>query len=291
MRASVIFGPASEERDLQPFKKVQGVSWQNGIPNKKDDAEVVFLLGGDGTLHHHLPKLMELQLPVLVVPRGSGNDFARALNLRGPKSSLTAWQKFVSGAGNVRLVDVGTIKALAPSNTTVSEHFFATVAGVGIDGEVARRANQLPRWARGNGGYVFTLLPTIFCFAPFPMKVVLAENGQPSSELDFRPTILAAFANVPAYGGGMKIAPHARLDDGRLNICVIRDINKLKLFCVFPSVYFGRHLGLNEVEYSQAENVRVETEHPLDVYADGEYVCRTPVEVSLRRSALPVIVL
>jgi diacylglycerol kinase family enzyme len=89
----------------------------------------------------------------------------------------------------------------------------------------------------------------------------------------------------------MKIAPHARLDDGRLDICVIRDINKLKLFCVFPSVYFGRHLGLNEVEYSQAENVRVETEHPLDVYADGEYVCRTPVEVSLRRSALPVIVL
>jgi len=111
-----------------------------------------------------------------------------------------------------------------------------------------------------------------------------------SAESGFRPTILAAFANVPAYGGGMRIAPHAQLDDGRLDVCIIRDINKFKLFCVFPTVYFGRHLKLSEVEYSKVTSIQVETEHPLDVYADGEFVCRTPVEVSVRQSALPVIV-
>ena len=285
MRVSVILGPASDEKDLQPFKEVENVSWQNGIPKEKRDADVIFLLGGDGTIHHHLPKLMELQLPVLIVPRGSGNDFARALNLHGSKSSLAAWKKFVSGAGNVQLVDVGVIKA---DGSPGREHLFCTVAGVGIDGEVARRANGLPRLLRGNGGYVFTLLPTIFQFAPFPMKVVSNGNEGPSQS-GFRPTILAALANVPAYGGGMRIAPQARLDDGQLDVCLIRDINKFKLFCVFPTVYFGRHLWLKEVEYSKAKSVRVETEHPFDVYADGEYVCQTPVEVSLWRNALPVI--
>jgi len=288
MRVSVIFGPGSGEKDLRPFNKVRDVSWQSGVPTIREDVDAIVLLGGDGTIHRYLPQLVKLQLPVQVVPRGSGNDFARALELRTPKNSLTAWQKFVSGAGNVRSIDIGIIKAVGP-NGTLSEHFFATVAGVGIDGEVARRANHLPRWLRGNGGYLFTLLPTIFQFAPFPMKITFDGKTGLSSESGYRPTILAAFANVPAYGGGMEIAPEAQLNDGQLDVCVIRDIDKFKLFCVFPTVYFGRHLGLTEVEYSRAQHVRVETEHPLDVYADGEYVCRTPIEISLRQKALRVV--
>ncbi len=289
MQALVIFGPGSGEKDLRPFKEFPDISWQIGV-SAKHSADAIVLLGGDGTIHRYLPRLLELQLPVLVVPRGSGNDFAGGLNLRSWKNSLAAWRQFVSGSGNVRSVDVGTIKTGASNGATVQEHFFATVAGVGIDGEVARRANQLPRWLRGNGGYVFTLLPTIFRFAALPMKIVPDETLAASSAVGFRPTVLAAFANVPTFGGGMQVAPRARLDDGRLDVCIIRDINKFKLFCAFPTIYFGRHLGLNEVEYSQAERVRVETEHPLDVYADGEYVCQTPVEVSLRRNALRVIV-
>jgi diacylglycerol kinase (ATP) len=288
MRASVIFGPGSSDRNLQSFKKNHGTGWQSAVPAKKEGADAVILFGGDGTVHRHLPQLLESQLPVLVVPRGSGNDFARALNLRTAKNSLTAWRKFVSGAGNVRSIDVGIIKTIGPSGETSAEHFFATVAGVGIDGEVARRANQLPRWLRGNGGYVLTLLPAIFRFAPFLMKIITSGNAGPTP--DFRRTILAAFANGPCFGGGMKITPQARLDDGRLDVCLIHDIGKFKLFCVFPTVYFGKHLSLQEVEYFQAETVRVETEHPLDVYADGEYVCQTPIEVSLRRNALRVIV-
>jgi len=290
MRAAVIFGRGSSERDLCPLQMDVDISWQIGVPATSEDSDAILLLGGDGTLHRYLPRLMELQLPVLVVPRGSGNDFARALNLCTLKNSLAAWERFVSGADNIRRVDVGTIKATEPKSATLSQHFFATVAGVGIDGEVARRANHLPRWLRSNGGYVFTLLPTIFQFAPFRIRIISDRNPVASAESGFRPTILAAFANVPAYGGGMRIAPHAQLDDGRLDVCIIRDINKFKLFCVFPTVYFGRHLKLSEVEYSKVTSIQVETEHPLDVYADGEFVCRTPVEVSVRQSALPVIV-
>jgi diacylglycerol kinase (ATP) len=70
---------------------------------------------------------------------------------------------------------------------------------------------------------------------------------------------------------------------------VIGGIDPFKLACLFPTVYFGRHLGIRDVEYFQAARVRLETEVPLDVYADGEYVCQTPVEVAVRGGALKVI--
>ena len=104
-----------------------------------------------------------------------------------------------------------------------------------------------------------------------------------------QPTTLAAFANTPVYGGGMKIAPRAQMSDGLLDVCLVGGVDPFKLFCMFPSVYFGQHLGIREVEYFSSARVRVETESPLDVYADGEYVCRTPAEIGIESTALKVI--
>ena len=72
--------------------------------------------------------------------------------------------------------------------------------------------------------------------------------------------------------------------------CRVRQISKLKLFCLFPTVYFGRHLAVPEVDYFQAERLRLETEQPWDLYADGEFVCQTPVEVSVASGILTVVV-
>jgi len=80
------------------------------------------------------------------------------------------------------------------------------------------------------------------------------------------------------------------MDDALLDICIIRDMAKLKLLRVFPSVYLGRHLNLREVEYFAAPGARIETDRPMDVYADGEYVCPTPVELGVAHDALTVIV-
>ena len=87
----------------------------------------------------------------------------------------------------------------------------------------------------------------------------------------------------------MKVAPQAKMDDGLLDICVVGGVDPFKLFCMFPTVYTGRHLRIREVSYFQAARVRVETERPLDVYADGEYVCQTPVEVAIQSAALRII--
>ena len=292
MRAAAILGLGSGEKDLKPFQKNSDTAWLIGLPASANDADVVLIFGGDGTVHRHLAQLVKLQLPVLVVPCGSGNDFARALNLRSVRDSLTAWNKFSSGGGNVRAIDLGVITPCSHGSgypVPATGYFFCCVGGVGLDAEVARRANQLPRWLRGHGGYVLSFPPAVFKFAPLPIKISVPDAERRFVTRSTKPTVLAAFANAPAYGGGMKIAPRAQLDDGKLEICVISDIDKFKLFCLFPTVYFGGHLSRPEVEYFQAERMRLETEKPLDVYADGEYVCRTPIEVSVARGALRVI--
>jgi len=296
MRAAAILGLGCSPKDLKPFQADQTIDWRMGMPAAGDEVDAILVFGGDGTVHRHLGQLVRLKLPVLAVPAGSGNDFARALGLPRVRDALAAWQKFSGGARNVREIDLGVISAAGADEASAphSARFFCCVAGVGLDGEVARRANRLPRWLRGHGGYVATLIPAIFRFAPQPMKILTSDPGAVSTcttwtARSVRPTLLAAFANAPVYGGGMRIAPQAKMDDGLLDICIVGGVGPFKLFCLFPTVYYGRHLKIREVDYFHAARVRLETEHPLDVYADGEYVCRTPVEVAVEGGALKVV--
>jgi YegS/Rv2252/BmrU family lipid kinase len=300
MRAAAILGLGCSPRDLKPFQTDDSVQWQLGMPAGAYEVDVILLFGGDGTIHRHLAQLVKLELPVLVVPAGSGNDFARALGMRRVRDSLASWKSFLRDGANVREIDLGVIsgastagEASAPHEQFSRKQYFCCVAGVGLDGEVARRANAFPRWLRGNGGYVLSLLPTIFRFAPFPIKIRAARPRQSApdgwSVRYQQSALLVAFANTPGYGGGMKIAPKAKMDDGLLDVCVIGGLDPFKVFFLFPSVYSGRHLTIDKVEYFQDSRLRVETEHPLDVYADGEYVCQTPVEIAVERAALKVV--
>jgi diacylglycerol kinase (ATP) len=294
MRAAAILGLGSSEKDLQPFRQASSALWTLGMPAHSTDADAILIFGGDGTMHRHLAHLVRLNLPVIVVPCGSGNDFARALKLRAVADTLLAWREFSSGGKNVKAIDLGVISPLAAAGEAPAphKHYFCCVGGAGLDAETARRANRLPRWLRGHGGYALSLPAALFRFAPHRMKISRAMPDQPeqlAAHLD-QPVFMAAFANTPVYGGGMKIAPRAQMDDGQLDICVIREIGKFKLFRLFPTVYFGRHLDIPQVDYFQAARLRIETDVPLEVYADGEYVCRTPIDVSVARAALRVIV-
>jgi diacylglycerol kinase (ATP) len=319
MRAAAILGLGCSPKHLKPFQadvhSLEKLEWRIGMPSSPDPADVILLFGGDGTIHRHLAQLVRLGLPVLIVPAGSGNDFARALGIRSVRDALSAWRKFCSGERNVRAIDLGTIIPLnangnaesrelkssdAIRNPVPDTRYFSCIAGVGLDGEVSRRANRLPRWLRGHGGYALSLAPAIFSFAPLPVKILAPpahaqkEASPPTHESwtirSDQPTILAAFANAPVYGGGMRIAPQAKMDDGLLDVCVVAGVDPFKLFCMFPTVYYGKHLKIREVNYFCSQRVRVETEHPLDVYADGEFVCRTPVEIGIKQAALNVIV-
>jgi diacylglycerol kinase (ATP) len=284
MRVAVIFGLGTSPADLKPFQTGSTTEWLQGLPAASLDADAILIFGGDGTIHRHLSALVRLQLPVLIVPAGSGNDFARALNLRSTRDSLRVWREFESGKIQARAIDLGVIVASASPERT---HYFCGVAGCGLDSAASRRANQMPRWLRRHGGYALALLPLLLKLPAYSIRLT-QFNGKDRTEAERR-ALLAAFANTQFYGDGMRIAPKADFADGKLDICRITALNPFKLFCMFPTVYFGRHLLLPEVEYSRAERVQVQTETPLEIYADGEFVCETPAEISVAAGALRVI--
>src|SRR6202158_3909925 len=125
MRAAAILGLGCSPKTLKPFQTDANIDWRIGLPAPTDQVDVILLFGGDGTIHRHLNPLVKLGLPVLVVPAGSGNDFARALGLLSVRDSAAAWRKFAGGAGNVRVVDLGLITPLA-----VTDSYQGTPSGV-----------------------------------------------------------------------------------------------------------------------------------------------------------------
>src|SRR5712692_9747701 len=174
MRAAAILGLGCSSGDLKPFRVdsrtvAKDIDWRMGMPASGEEADVILLFGGDGTIHRHLGQLVRLGLPVLVIPAGSGNDFACALGLRRVSDSVAAWRKFcgnATNATNVRTIDLGTITPLEDAGGSFDTRYFCCAAGVGLDAEVSRRSNRLPRWVRGHGGYALSLIPTAFQFAP-----------------------------------------------------------------------------------------------------------------------------
>ena len=279
MRAAAIVGPGNTARALKAFERLLPEGWASSVAQ----ADVAIVFGGDGTIHRNLGSLVALDMPLLAVPCGSGNDFARALRLTTLLDALRAWHKFCAEGNNVRSVDLGIIRPRAGTQKDAGQ-YFCTVAGVGIDSGIIRRADRLPRWLRAHGGYALSAAAEFLDFAPFPMKLSAPGNN------GLQPTVLVAFANSPNYGGGMRIAPRAKLDDGMLDVCVVRAMSRWRLLRLFPTVYLGHHLRFRGVEYVQAARLTIETEPARDVFADGEYVCQTPVEVAVAPNALKVVV-
>src|SRR5438093_12071225 len=129
MRAAVLFGLGSYEKQFKLIQKESHVTWLRGMPVSSTDADAILIFGGDGTVHRHLSELVALEIPVLVVPCGSGNDFARALGIRSVRDAVTAWRKYETDGSNLRAIDLGVICELGSGKTP---HYFCCVAGVGI---------------------------------------------------------------------------------------------------------------------------------------------------------------
>src|SRR6478752_9730421 len=105
MRAAAILGPGSVAKSLATFQRLTGAEWTSLI----EQADIAVIFGGDGTVHRHLSELVELEIPVLVVPCGSGNDFARALGIKNVRDSAEAFRRFERDGSTLRSVDLGLI--------------------------------------------------------------------------------------------------------------------------------------------------------------------------------------
>jgi len=167
--------------------------------------------------------------------------------------------------------------------------YFCGIAGTGLDAVISKAVADQPRWLKTHGGYVWALVRSLPGFVPPKVTVSLEIDGDWRTPMR-EPAMVIAAGNGPRYGSGMRLAHLAELDDGLLDVCFVRNLSKVRLLRLFHVVFSGRHIGMKEVEYWKASRVRIQTDPVVDLYADGEYVCPTPVELAVEREALTVIV-
>ncbi len=239
-----------------------------------DGFETVISVGGDGTTHWAVNGLLRSRVqpaPALaIIPEGTANDFPRSLGI--PLNPQASARAVLGGAR--RRVDVGQ----------VNDRYYVTISGVGFDAEVAQLVNRWPRWVRGTAVYVAGILRTLLTYRPVDTRITIDGREQ-----HIRMFLLAA-ANTNWYGGGMYMAPHARVDDGLLAVVYATDLTKLETLAVLPKVFSGRHLQHPKVMHTTAREVRVDSETPLAIHADGETVGKVPAVFRIIPQALEVIV-
>ncbi|MGK2857361.1 MAG: diacylglycerol/lipid kinase family protein [Thermoanaerobaculia bacterium] len=224
--------------------------------------------GGDGSFHLALRSL-DLRIPVAVLPLGSGDDFAKTVGI--PARLDQACDVVVNGV--VREIDVGVANGLR----------FLGVAGVGFDSVVAARANRV-KYLRGSLVYLYSIFSVLPSFNPVPMKISI--DGVAETE----EVMFAVVGNGHRYGAGILIAPGAKIDDGLLDLYVIGKCSKWDLVTTLPKAYTGKHVASPFVRSARGRSMRIETATPMEVYADGEPLTSTPVEISIAPEKLRMIV-
>jgi diacylglycerol kinase (ATP) len=241
----------------------------------------VVVCGGDGAVAAVLPVLARSPVPLGVLAGGSGNDFARALGL--PVRDAVAAARVVA-QGSTGPVDLGRLCAAG-----VPDRWFGTVVAAGFDARVNERMNSMT-WPRGRTRYHVALVRELASFRPIPY--VLSIDG---TELECD-AMLVAVGNTASYGGGMRICPDARSDDGLLHVTVVKSISRAKLVRLFPSVYPGRHVRRPEVLTFRGRSVLICSRSPVAApsagviaYADGERFGPLPVSVAVEPAALSVL--
>lgn len=237
-------------------------------------ADAVMVTGGDGVFSNALQVLAGTDIPAGIVPAGTGNDHARAFGIptQDPEAAAD-----VIVDGWTETVDLGRIT----DGDGVSK-WFGTVAAAGFDSLVTDRANRM-RWPHGRLRYYVAMLAELSQLRLLPFRLVL--DGTQEIDADIT---LAAFGNTRSYGGGMRICPAADYTDGLLDITMVHSASRTKLVRLFPTVMKGTHVDLDEVSTARARSVHVECPG-INVYADGDFACALPAEISVVPAALQIL--
>lgn len=242
-----------------------------------DGADTVVVVGGDGALHGILDLVVEADATLGLLPAGTGNDLARGLELpyRDPEACLDLLL-----ASPPRRID------LARVDDGRHERLVATVVASGFDSKVNERANAMT-WPRGNLRYTLAIMAELRAFAPVPFRLELTGAGGSTSSID-ADAMLVAVGNGPSFGGGLRIAHGAVLDDGLLDVCLIRPVSRSLLVRTFPKLQRGTHVTMPEFERHLVRAVRIDAPGIVG-YGDGERLGPLPLTVEIVPSAVAVL--
>ena len=226
--------------------------------------EKVILVGGDGLVHLAIQVLAKSDIPVIVIPAGTGNDFVRAQNfpLDNPIEILD-----YSYSCKPKSVDLGM----------VSSQYFADILSTGFDSIVNERANRI-HLIRGPMKYNVAIAMELPIFKPKNYKFTLDGEHFNSAAM------LIAVANGSSYGGGMQVCPRASINDGFFDVMILAPISKIEFLKVFPKVFSGKHISHPAVTIRRCREITISAD--AIAYADGERIGMLPVTAKVVSNAL-----
>ena len=233
----------------------------------------VVAVGGDGTAQLAVNICVPNQIPMGLIPAGSGNDQARELNI--PRDSIPkAIDLLVSNLENPRRVDVMKVK------TSTREFWSLGSISAGFDALCAQRANGL-RWPKGSNSYIAAMLLELPKFQP--IEYHLDVDGEKRT----LNAMLCGVANVKNFGGGMKISPESEITDGELEVFILHEVSRPRLLRIFPTVYEGKHTQFPEIEIFKARSVSISNDG-FPMTCDGELIGPAPFSVQIHPGSLQV---
>jgi len=236
--------------------------------------DALVVAGGDGTVNLGVNLCAGTETVLAIVAAGTGNDIARALQI--PIHDAPAAAKVIAG-GTVRAIDAGR-----HTDAHGVSHWFAGVLGAGFDSVVNERANTWP-WPRGRMRYNLAIARELPVFKPIPY-VIEVDGVRHATQ-----AMLVAVGNGPSYGGGMRVCPDARFDDGLFDILIVHQMSTIEFLKVFPKVFSGNHVGHPAVQILRGRQVRLEASGIVS-YADGERFAPLPMSCQNVPAALNVLV-
>ncbi len=256
--------------DAQDARHLVGAELERGT-------DAVMVTGGDGVVSNALQVLAGTDVPLGIIPAGTGNDHAREFGI--PTKDPEAAADIVVD-GWTQTIDLGRIQW--GDGRKKCEKWFGTVAATGFDSLVTDRANRMT-WPHGRLRYYIAMLAELSQLRMLPFRMVLDGTREIDADIT-----LAAFGNARSYGGGLLICPNADPTDGLLDITMAHSASRTKLVRLFPTVMKGTHVDLDEVTTARAKSVHVECPG-INVYADGDFACALPAEISAVPAALQIL--
>ncbi len=243
------------------------------------DGHVVVAVGGDGTVHEVACGLVGGRALLAVVPVGSGNDFARMLASPRELEAALAW---FDRAGP-RDCDVGQVR-IEHADGRIDESHFINSLGIGFEAVVAETAASA-RFFRGFSRYLVAALIHLWRYRGPQMTIRMEDQIIEGAQF------LIALGNGRTAGGGFRLTPHAKIDDGLLDICRAEELSVLRRLMILPTVLFGTHFRFSGIHDGRVDRIGVDCPTGCMVHGDGEIVAREAVriEVSLHSGGLRLL--
>jgi diacylglycerol kinase (ATP) len=250
----------------------------------RQGADVVAAAGGDGTYGEVVNGLVGTGARLGIVPLGTGNDFARTFGLVGDLP--TAIDALFNGLP--RPIDLGLVEWPQNRKSKVENRkYFINVAGCGFDAVVAERVNRAAQGGRarlrGTSAYIAAVCASLATYRAARFKITVDDKTFETEAM------LCSVANSRTYGGGMIIAPDAKIDDGWFDLCILARTGRIEFLRAFPRVFKGTHTTHPKVTMLRGKSIRIESDPPMPVLIDGEVIGETPVAFELQHHAIEVM--